>query len=86
MVRGGFGIFYDAFPAVLGDNFMTNVPTVSLPSSDSGSGGVLGPIRPPRLVPGHRLNHCAASSVTDSQRRFLHLAVTANPLFFPGFL
>jgi hypothetical protein len=28
VVRGGFGIFYDAFPAVLGDSFMTNLPTV----------------------------------------------------------
>ncbi len=28
VVRGGFGLFYDAFPAVLGDNFMTNIPTV----------------------------------------------------------
>ena len=27
VVRGGFGIFYDAFPAVLGDTFMTNLPT-----------------------------------------------------------
>ena len=24
--RGGFGIFYDAFPAVVGDSFMTNLP------------------------------------------------------------
>lgn len=28
VLRGGFGLFYDAFPAVLGDNFMTNIPTV----------------------------------------------------------
>ncbi len=28
VVRGGFGIFYDAFPAFLGDTFMNNVPTV----------------------------------------------------------
>ncbi|MGA7461327.1 MAG: carboxypeptidase regulatory-like domain-containing protein [Candidatus Korobacteraceae bacterium] len=28
VVRGGFGIFYDAFPAVLGDTFMTNLPGV----------------------------------------------------------
>jgi hypothetical protein len=28
-VRGGIGIFYDAFPAVLGDSFMTNIPTVT---------------------------------------------------------
>jgi hypothetical protein len=28
VLRGGFGIFYDAFPAVLGDTFMTNLPTV----------------------------------------------------------
>ena len=27
VVRGGFGIFYDALPAVLGDTFMTNLPT-----------------------------------------------------------
>ncbi len=29
VLRGGFGIFYDAFPAVLGDSFMTNIPTVT---------------------------------------------------------
>jgi hypothetical protein len=28
VVRGGFGIFFDAFPAFLGDTFMTNLPTV----------------------------------------------------------
>ena len=28
VVRGGFGLFYDAFPAFFGDSFMTNVPTV----------------------------------------------------------
>ena len=28
VVRGGFGIFYDAFPAFFGDSFMTNIPTV----------------------------------------------------------
>ncbi|MGA2369403.1 MAG: carboxypeptidase regulatory-like domain-containing protein [Candidatus Korobacteraceae bacterium] len=28
VLRGGFGLFYDAFPAVLGDSFMTNIPTV----------------------------------------------------------
>ncbi len=28
VVRGGFGIFYDAFPAVVGDNFMLNLPNV----------------------------------------------------------
>ncbi|MFZ0793504.1 MAG: carboxypeptidase regulatory-like domain-containing protein [Candidatus Korobacteraceae bacterium] len=28
VVRGGFGIFFDAFPAFLGDTFMNNVPTV----------------------------------------------------------
>jgi hypothetical protein len=27
VVRGGFGIFYDAFPALLTDDFMNNVPT-----------------------------------------------------------
>ncbi len=26
VIRGGFGIFYDAFPAVVGDSFMTNLP------------------------------------------------------------
>ena len=30
VVRGGFGIFYDAFPAVIGDNFMVNLPNVVL--------------------------------------------------------
>ena len=28
VLRGGFGIFYDTFPAVVGDNFMTNLPGV----------------------------------------------------------
>jgi len=28
VVRGGFGIFYDAFPALLADSFMTNLPGV----------------------------------------------------------
>ena len=28
VVRGGFGIFYDAFPATVGDNFMHNAPTL----------------------------------------------------------
>ncbi|HUI84599.1 MAG TPA: carboxypeptidase regulatory-like domain-containing protein [Candidatus Binatia bacterium] len=28
VLRGGFGIFYDAFPAVVGDNFMLNPPNV----------------------------------------------------------
>jgi len=28
VVRGGFGLFYDAFPAFLGDDFMTNLPNV----------------------------------------------------------
>ncbi len=28
VVRGGFGIFYDAFPAVVADNFMLNLPNV----------------------------------------------------------
>jgi hypothetical protein len=28
VVRGGFGMFYDALAAVLGDNFMTNLPNV----------------------------------------------------------
>ena len=41
VVRGGFGIFYDAFPAVLGDNFMTNVPTV-IPVTQFSSPGVPG--------------------------------------------
>ena len=27
VVRGGFGIFYDTLPSVLGDTFMTNLPT-----------------------------------------------------------
>ena len=26
VVRGGFGLFYDAFPAIFGDSFMTNLP------------------------------------------------------------
>jgi len=26
VIRGGFGIFYDAFPAVVADDFMTNLP------------------------------------------------------------
>ena len=26
VIRGGFGLFYDAFPAVVGDDFMTNLP------------------------------------------------------------
>ena len=39
VVRGGFGIFYDAFPAVLGDNFMTNIPTV-IPVTQFSSPGV----------------------------------------------
>ena len=26
MVKGGFGIFYDALPAFIGDSFMTNMP------------------------------------------------------------
>jgi hypothetical protein len=28
VVRGGFGIFYDAFPSIFGDNSMTNVPNL----------------------------------------------------------
>ena len=28
VVRGGFGIFYDAFPALIGDQFMINLPGV----------------------------------------------------------
>ena len=28
VVRGGFGIFYDAFPAIYGDNSMTNIPNL----------------------------------------------------------
>jgi hypothetical protein len=28
VVRGGFGLFYDAFPAVVGDSFMLNTPNV----------------------------------------------------------
>ena len=28
MVRGGFGIFYDAFPSIYADNSMTNVPNL----------------------------------------------------------
>jgi hypothetical protein len=28
VIRGGFGIFFDAFPAFLGDTFMTNLPGV----------------------------------------------------------
>ena len=28
VVRGGFGLFYDAFPAIIGDNFMTNAPNL----------------------------------------------------------
>jgi outer membrane receptor protein involved in Fe transport len=35
VLRGGFGLFYDAFPAVLGDEFMTNLPTV-VPTSQGG--------------------------------------------------
>jgi Carboxypeptidase regulatory-like domain len=27
VIRGGFGLFYDAFPAAIGDTFMTNLPT-----------------------------------------------------------
>ena len=26
VIRGGFGLFYDAFPAIVGDTFMTNLP------------------------------------------------------------
>ena len=29
VVRGGFGLFYDAFPAVVGDQFMLNTPNVA---------------------------------------------------------
>jgi len=39
VVRGGFGLFYDAFPAVLGDDFMTNIPTV-IPVTQFASPGV----------------------------------------------
>jgi hypothetical protein len=39
VLRGGFGIFYDAFPAVLGDDFMTNIPTV-IPVTQFTSPGV----------------------------------------------
>lgn len=28
VIRGGYGIFYDALPAVLGDQFMLNLPNV----------------------------------------------------------
>ena len=28
VVRGGFGLFYDAFPAIFGDSFMTNLPNL----------------------------------------------------------
>ncbi len=28
VVRGGFGLFYDAFPAFIGDQFMVNLPGV----------------------------------------------------------
>jgi hypothetical protein len=35
VVRGGFGIFFDAFPAFLGDTFMTNLPGV-VPTSQFG--------------------------------------------------
>ena len=28
VVRGGFGIFYDAFPSIFGDNSMTNMPNL----------------------------------------------------------
>ena len=28
VIRGGFGIFYDAFPSIFGDNAMTNIPNL----------------------------------------------------------
>ncbi len=46
VVRGGFGIFYDAFPAALGDTFMTNLPNyiptfqTSVPWADQVTPGV----------------------------------------------
>ena len=35
VLRGGFGIFYDAFPAVVADNFMLNMPNVITVYSNS---------------------------------------------------
>ncbi|MGB8885264.1 MAG: carboxypeptidase regulatory-like domain-containing protein [Candidatus Korobacteraceae bacterium] len=38
VVRGGFGLFYDAFPAFIGDQFMVNLPNV-IPMTLTGPGG-----------------------------------------------
>jgi Carboxypeptidase regulatory-like domain len=38
VIRGGFGIFDDAFPAVVGDSFMTNLPGLVPITTFTGSG------------------------------------------------
>lgn len=45
VVRGGFGMFTDLFPATIIDRFITNAPNVSV-FSDNGNGGPISPDAP----------------------------------------
>ena len=54
VISGGFGIFYDALPAFVGDNFMTNLPNeveerLAITMALSSAGPILRPTRRRRL-------------------------------------
>ena len=67
VLRGGFGIFYDAFPAVLGDNFITNIPTVTSVTQFSSPGVPTGVLWADQTTPG--VSPWLIGSVTNAQLR-----------------
>jgi outer membrane receptor protein involved in Fe transport len=67
VIRGGFGLFYDAFPAVLGDNFVTNIPTVTSVTQFSSPGVPTGVLWADQTTPG--VSPWLIGSATNAQLR-----------------
>ena len=81
VVRGGFGIFYDAFPAVLGDSFMTNLPTV-IPLTQFGVpwANQTTPTTSPWIIGNNAANQIRSGFSSGAS---LNSLTAANPLFSP---
>jgi hypothetical protein len=85
VIRGGFGLFYDAFPATLGDTFMTNLPTVVPTTVASTNPAVPGVYWADQTTPGGAW-HIASNSASQVMSGFGQGASfaslsAANPLF-----